>query len=135
MNRSRTARGAMGRRRGRHRIGASGGSRIDRAAGVVLLCVGVALALAAFGPSGSSAAQADQRFVEAVHAQGRTVEPGDTQALVIRAAHKLCQGRNSTTSVQRRESTLTADEVEAVRRTFGGDERAFIRVAVRTYCS
>ncbi len=116
-------------------MGGSRGFRVGRAVGVVLICVGVALAVAAFGPSGSSAAQADQQFVDAVRAQGRTVEPGDTQALVIWAAHQLCRGRVSETSVQRRESTLTADEVEAVRRTFGGGERAFMQVAVRTYCS
>ncbi len=125
----------MDRRRGRHRAGTSGGVRVWRAVGVVVGCVGVALALLAVGPAGSSPAQADQQFVDAVRAQGRTVEPGDTQALVIRAAHKLCRGRDSATPVQRRESSLTADEVEAVRRTFGGDERAFIKVAVRTYCS
>jgi hypothetical protein len=127
----------MGRGRGRHRVGPTRGERIRRAAGVMVACAVVALALAVFGQGylGWSTAQADQRFVAAVRAEGRTVEPGETEALVIRAAHKLCQRRDGTTYSQRRDATLSADEIDAVRRTFGDDDRAFTKVALRTYCS
>jgi hypothetical protein len=48
---------------------------------------------------------------------------------------KLCQRRDGTTYSQRRDATLSADEIDAVRRTFGDDDRAFTKVALRTYCS
>lgn len=103
---------------------------------VTVACGVTALALAVFGQGylGWSSAQADQRFVAAVRAEGRTVEPG-TEEVVIRAAHKLCQRRDGTTYSERRGGTLSADEIDAVRRTFGDDDRAFTKVALRTYCS
>ena len=103
----------------------------------MVACGAAALALAVFGQGylGWSTAQADQRFVAAVRAEGRTVESGETEVLVIRAAHKLCQRRDGTTYSQRRDATLSADEIDAVRRTFGDDDRAFTKVALRTYCS
>jgi hypothetical protein len=127
----------MGRRRGRHRARPSRGVRIFRATGVVLACGGVALALTAFGPDflDRSTARADQRFVAAVQAQGRTVGPGTDQALVIQAARKVCESRQGeATAAERRASALTADEIEAVRRTFGDDSPAFIKAAKRSYC-
>lgn len=100
-------------------------------------CVAAALALAVCGQGylGWSTAQADQRFVAAVRAEGRTVEPGTNEALVVRAAHKLCQRRDGATYSERRQATLSADEIDAVRRTFGDDDRTFTTVALRTYCS
>lgn len=100
-------------------------------------CGVVALALAVFGQGylGWSTAQADQRFVAAVRAEGHTVEPGENEALVVRAAHKLCQRRDGATYSERRQGTLSADEIDAVRRTFGDDDRAFTKVALHTYCS
>jgi hypothetical protein len=83
-----------------------------------------------------AAAQPDDRFVEAVREQGRTVETGEAGDLVVRAAHKLCDRRDGTraNTAARRENALTLDEIEAVRRTFGDDARAFTKVALRTYC-
>jgi hypothetical protein len=100
---------------------------------------GIVLAITAFGPGylerAWSTASADQRFVAAVQAQGRTVPSGDSEVLVVRAAQKLCERREgTTTSSARRASALTADEIDAVRRTFGDDSEAFVKVALRTYC-
>jgi hypothetical protein len=104
---------------------------------VVVVCGGAAVALTAFGPEYLpwSTAKADQRFVAAVQAEGRTVEPGETQELVIEAAHKLCLRKVSVTTLQRRESTLTPDEIAAVHRTFGADQQAFMKAALQTYCA
>ena len=127
----------MSRRRGRHRARPSHGRRIVRAAAVVFVCGGVALAFTVFGPDflDRSTARADQRFVAAVQAQGRSVEAGGNQGLVIEAARKVCETRNGeTTAAQRRASALTAEEIDAVRQTFGDDSPAFIQVAKRTYC-
>ena len=108
-----------------------------RVAGVLVACGVAAIALAVFGQGylGWSTAQADQRFVAAVRAEGHTVEPGENEALVVRAAQKLCQRRDGATYLERRQGTLSADEIDAVRRTFGADDRAFTKVALRTYCS
>ena len=127
----------MVRGRGRHRVGPTRGERMRRAAGVTAGCGAAAFALAVLGQGylGWSTAQADQRFVAAVRAEGRTVQPGETEALVIRAAHKLCQRRDGETYSERRQATLSADEIDAVRRTFGADDRAFTKVALGTYCS
>ena len=127
----------MGRRRGRHRAKSRRGVWILRVAVVFVVCGGIAAALAVFGPDylDRSSARADERFVAAVHAQGRTVPSGQDQALVIQAAHKLCESRVDGTSVSRRRaSALTADEIDAVRRTFGDDASAFVKVAKRSYC-
>lgn len=122
-------------RPGKHRAGPSDGARLVRAGGALVGCGAVALALTVVGPGYLHRAQADQRFVDAVRAEGRTVEPGETEALVVRAAQKLCDQRVGTPAATRRTSGLTAEEIEAVRRTFGDDERAFMQVALRTYCS
>jgi Protein of unknown function (DUF732) len=129
----------MGRRRGRHRAKPSRTVRILRALTATAVIGGVTLVLSAFGPGYLervwSSARADQRFVAAVQAQGRTVEPGANEALVLSAAHKLCERRDvSVSSAERRASTLTPEEIDAVRKTFGDDSAAFIKVATRTYC-
>jgi Protein of unknown function (DUF732) len=129
----------MGRRRGRHRARPSRTVRVLRALTATAVIGGVTLALSAFGPNYLervwSSARADQRFVAAVQAQGRTVEPGADEGLVLSAAHKLCERRDvSVSSAERRASTLTPEEIEAVRKTFGDDSEAFIKVATRTYC-
>ena len=127
----------MGRRRGRHRAGPTKAVRRFRAAAVVVSAVAVVLGLTVFAPPFLpwSTAKADQRFVAAVTAEGRTVEPGPTEQLVISAAHKLCERRLAGTSSSRRENSLTTDEIAAVQRTFGDDRQAFLKVATRTYCS
>lgn len=127
------------RYRGRHRARPKRARRVVRAAAGVLAVGGLVLAITALGPGYLgrvwSTASADQRFVAAVAAQGRTVPTGDSELLVTRAAQKLCERREDTTSNSaRRASALTADEIEAVRRTFGDDSEAFVKVALRTYC-
>lgn len=129
----------MGRTRGRHRARPSHGSRVLRAGTAIVVVGGVVLAVSAFGPHylerAWSHATADQRFVAAVAAQGRTVPAGDGQVLVVRAAQKLCERRDgAATSAERRASALTADEIDAVRQTFGDDSQAFMKVALRSYC-
>ena len=127
----------MGWGAGRHRAAPTRGERARRTARITVVCGVAAIGLAVFGQGylGWSKAQADQRFVAAVRAEGRTVEPGTTQVLVVSAAHKLCQRRDGETYSERRDATLSGDEIEAVRRTFGDDDRAFTKVALRTYCS
>ncbi len=122
-------------RPGRHRAGPSDGVRLVRAGSALVGFSVVALVLTVLGPGVLHRTQADQRFVDAVRAEGRTVEPGQTESLVVRAAQKLCDQRVGEPSVSRRTSGLTAEEIDAVRRTFGDDERAFMHVALRTYCS
>ncbi len=122
-------------RPGRHRAGPSDGVRLVRAGSALVGFSVVALVLTVLGPGVLHRTQADQRFVDAVRAEGRTVEPGETEALVVRAAQKLCDQRVGASEATRRTSGLTAAEIEAVRRTFGDDERAFMQVALRTYCS
>ena len=103
-----------------------------------LALAGVVLALSAFGPAYldlvRSSASADQRFVAAVSAEGRTVEPGANGELVVRAAQKLCARHEDVSNAQRRATSLTAEEIEAVRKTFGDDAEAFTKVALRTFC-
>ena len=103
---------------------------------MVLACVGVVLGLTVFGPDFLpwSTAKADQRFVAAVQAEGRTVQPGETQVLVISAAHKLCERRITGTASSKKETSLTPEEVDAVHQTFGDDQQAFLKTATRTYC-
>ena len=129
----------MDRRHGRHRAGPSRGVRVLRLAGAVVATGAVVLALSAFGPGylglARTPASPDQRFVAAVQEQGRPVQSAETEVLVVRAAHKLCQRRDGATYTERRQGTLSADEIDAVRRTFGDDDRAFTKVALRTYCS
>jgi Protein of unknown function (DUF732) len=127
------------RYRGRHRARRSRGVRLVRAGAGLLAVGGIVLAITAFGPGYLervwSTASADQRFVAAVQAEGRPVPSGDAEALVVQAAQKLCEGRDgSSTYAERRASALTADEIDAVRRTFGDDSEAFMKVARRTYC-
>ena len=129
----------MGKRGGRHRRRPSRGVQILRATAGVVAVGGVTLALTAFGPSYLervwSTAQADQKFVAAVRAEGRPVPAGEDEKLVVEAAQKLCERRDNTVSnADRRASTLTPEEIDAVRRTFGDDSESFIKVATRTYC-
>jgi hypothetical protein len=122
--------------RGRHRAGPTRAVRRVRAAGVIIVSVAAVLGLTVFAPPFLpwSTAKADQRFVAAVQAQGRTVEPGPTETLVISAAHKLCDRRLTGTSAPKKSDSLSADEIAAVQRTFGDDQQAFLKVATRSYC-
>jgi hypothetical protein len=129
----------MGKRRGRHRARPSRGARFLRATAAVGAIGGITLTLTVFGPGRLdgvwAATRPEQRFVSAVQAEGRSVQPGPDQATVTEAAQKLCEQRDgSGSSAERRASGLTSGEVDAIRRTFGDDAQAFIQVAVRTYC-
>ena len=129
----------MGKRRGRHQKRPSVGVRVVRTMVAVATVGGITLAITAFGPGLLervwSSAHADQRFVAAVRAEGRSVDPGPDQELVMQAAQKLCERQdNSVSNEERRATTLTPDEIAAVRRAFGDDSESFIKVARRTYC-
>ena len=127
------------RGRGRHRARPSRRARLVRAGTGAAAVGGVVLAITAFGPGYFdrvwSTASADQRFVAAVQEQGRPVPSGENGVLVVRAAQKLCERREGgTSSAERRASALNPDEIDAVRRTFGDDSEAFLKVARRSYC-
>ena len=81
--------------RGRHRAGPSGLVRVLRAGGGVVVLGGVVFAVMAFAPAQLdhlwTPANADERFVAAVQAQGRPVPSGDGEVLVVRAAQKLAR--------------------------------------------
>jgi hypothetical protein len=129
----------MGRRRGRHRRRVRRGARVLRVVGAVAAVGGITLALTVFGPGRLDGVWADprpdQRFVSAVRAEGRSVEPGPDQVLVTEAAQKLCERKDDPiSSADRRASTLTPQEIDAVRRMFGDDSEAFIKVSLRSYC-
>ena len=100
---------------------------------------GITLTLTVFGPGRLDGVWADprpdQRFVSAVRAEGRSVEPGPDQAMVMEAAQKLCERKDDpVSSADRRASTLTPQDIDAIRRAFGDDSEAFIKVSLRTYC-
>lgn len=129
----------MDRQRGRHRARPSHGTHLLRAAAATVLVGGVALAVTAAGPGHlerlSSTVGADERFGAAVQEQGRATTAGPPDPLVVSAARKVCERRAGTdTPAVLRRSALTAAEVAAVRRTFGDDAEAFLKVARRTYC-
>src|SRR5690349_21360767 len=114
----------MGRRRGRHRRRVSRGARVLRVVTAAAAVGGITVTLTVFGPGRLDGVWADprpdQRFVSAVRAEGRSVEPGPDQALVTQAAQKLCERKDDpVSSADRRASTLTQQEIDAVRRTFG----------------
>ena len=129
----------QGRHQAQHRAKRSRGSTLLRGGVAIVVVGGLVLAITAFGPRYLervwSTATADQRFVAAVQAQGHAAPTGENEVLVVRAAQKLCERRDGTTnSAQLRSTALTADEVDAVRRTFGDDSQAFLKVALRSYC-
>ena len=76
----------------------------------------------------------DQRFLTELRERGHAVAQGTDEELIISAARKFCVLRDGQTSEQRR-STLTSEEVDAVRRSFGDDSQVFVRIALSRYCS
>jgi Protein of unknown function (DUF732) len=129
----------MGKRQGRHRRRVSRGARLLRTATAVVAVGGITFTLIVFGPGRLDGVWADprpeQRFVSAVRAEGHSVEPGPDQVLVTGAAQKLCERKDDpVSSADRRASTLTQQEIDAVRRTFGDDSEAFIKVSLHSYC-
>jgi hypothetical protein len=129
----------MGKRQGRHRRRVSRGARVLRAVAAITAVGGITLTLTIFGPGRLdgvwAATRPDQRFVSAVQAEGRSVDPGPDQVMVMAAAQKLCERKDDpVSSADRRASTLTTQEIDAIRRMFGDDSQAFIKVSLRSYC-
>jgi len=94
------------------------------------------LGVSAFHMSGPTPAEIDGKFVETVRAQGHEV-PADAQqqALLVRAAQKICERReNHATAAARRATALTTEELDVVGATFADDARAFTSLALKTYC-
>jgi hypothetical protein len=102
------------------------------AAGVTLV---VALSVSAFSMAGPTAANADQTFVDTARSQGHVVASGDQETLVVAAAHKICDRREShSTDAERRATALSLEELGAVQQSFDGDVRGFTALALQTYC-
>jgi hypothetical protein len=127
----------MGRRRqrGRHRATPRLRARLRRVGTAVVVTASAVLAVSAFGTGPPTDVDVDRGFVEAVRAEGRAVDPGETEVLLVQAARKLCEGRGDHGSAAARHaSSLTAPEVDAVRRAYADDTRGFIARATDTYC-
>lgn len=102
------------------------------AAGVTLV---VALSVSAFSMAGPTAANADQTFVDTARSQGHVVASGDQETLVVAAAHKICDRRESHSTVaERRATALSLEELGAVQQSFDSDVRGFTALALQTYC-
>jgi hypothetical protein len=102
---------------------------------VFVASVGAMLGVSAAGVAAPPRAAVDQHFLAEVRGHGHAVAQGEDEALVVSAARKICQRRDSRTYVQRRGATLTSDELAAVKRSFGDDSQGFIAVATDTFCS
>jgi hypothetical protein len=107
-----------------------------RRGATALVGVGVvALVVTAFSWVAPSPGTADRRFVEVARSLGHVVPP-DAQALVISAARKICDRRDShDTDQERRATALTSNEIAAVGAAFGAETRDFTTLALKTYCS
>lgn len=102
------------------------------AAGVALV---VALSVSAFSMVGPTTANTDQKFVDTARSQGHVVASGDQQTLIVSAAHKICDRRESHATVAERKATaLSLDELDAIQQTFATDVRGFTALALDTYC-
>jgi hypothetical protein len=123
-----------GRRRGRHRAAPPLAPRLQRAGVVLVASFTAMLGVSAAGVAAPPAAVVDQRFLTDVRTRGHIVTPGTDEEVLISAARKLCLLTDSRTYVQRR-ATLTGQEVDGIRRAFGGDSQAFIKIAIGVYCS
>jgi hypothetical protein len=91
------------------------------------------LGVSAAGVAAPPAAAVDQRFLLDARRDHAVVASTDEE-LLVSAARKLCVRRDGQTYTQRRTGALNSDELEAVRRSFGDDSQAFIKLATRTYC-
>ena len=119
---------------GRHRARAPLGPRLRRAAVVLVASMGAVLGVSAAGVAEPPATAVDQRFLVDVRGRGHAVSVGTDEELLVSAARKLCVRRESQTYVQRRTGALNSEELDAVKRSFGDDSQAFIKLATRTYC-
>jgi hypothetical protein len=102
---------------------------------VFVASVGAVLGVSGAGVAAPPRAAVDEHFLAEVRGHGHPVAQGEDEALVVSAARKLCERRDSRTYVQRRAATLTSDELAAVKRSFGDDPQGFIAVATDTFCS
>jgi Protein of unknown function (DUF732) len=110
-------------------------SPLRRGLAVGAVAVVVALAVSAFASAGSAVGDVDQRFVDSTRSQGYTVDPGPQQALVVSAGHKICERKESHSTVaERRATALSTEELGAVADTFAGNTRAFTTLALKTFC-
>ena len=111
-------------------------SSLRRGVVVGALALVVALAVSAFATSGSGGGgDVDQRFLDATRSQGLVVAGGEQQTLLVSAARKICERREShETAAQRRATALSIEELGSVSQTFGDDARSFTSLALKTYC-
>lgn len=97
----------------------------------------VALSVGAFalaGPTAGTSANVDQRFIDAAQTQGHVIA-ADQQPLVLSAARKICDRRESHGTVpERRATALSAEELAAIQQSFATDVRGFTTLALDTYC-
>jgi hypothetical protein len=111
-------------------------SPLRRGLAVGAVAVVVALAVSAFASVGSAPGEVDQGFVDTTRSQGYTVDPGKQRALLVSAAHKICDRRENHSTVEERKATaLSSEELGVVTNTFAGNARAFTTLALETYCA
>lgn len=125
----------VGTRRGRHRARPPLGPRMRRAVVVLVASAAAVLGVSGAGVAAPPPAAVDHGFLVDVRGGGRAVGAPSDDELLVSAARKLCERRDSRTYVQRRAATLTSEELAAVNRTFGDDAQGFIKLATRTYCA
>jgi hypothetical protein len=103
------------------------------AAGVALV---VAMSVSAFAMRTPATVSADQTFVDAARTQGHVIAPGDQQTLIISAARKVCDRRESHgTAAERKATALSSAELVAIDQAFDTDVRGFTTLALNTYCA
>lgn len=110
-------------------------THVRRGVAATAAALAVALSVSAFSMAGPTAANVDQGFVDGARSQGHVIAPGDQQALVVSAARKICDRREShSTAPERRASALSLEELGAVQQAFATDVRGFTELALDTYC-
>ena len=97
--------------------------------------VAAVLGVSAAGVAAPPRAAVDHHFLAEIRGHGHPVAAGWDEVIVVSAARKICQRRDSRTYMERRAATLTRDELAAVKRSFGDDSQGFIAVATGTFCS
>ena len=103
------------------------------AAGAALV---VAMSVSAFAMRAPASVSADQAFVDAARTQGHVIAPGDQQTLIISAARKVCDRRESHgTAAERKATALSSAELVAIDQAFDTDVRGFTTLALNTYCA
>jgi hypothetical protein len=102
---------------------------------VAALVVVAASGVSAFTTIGPSTPGPDQRFVDGARSMGHVAASEDQQGLLVSAARKLCDRRDShATAAARRANALSTAELAAVDQAFAGDTSGFTTLAIKTYC-